>query len=44
MKNVLHLSVIITLFSLSVFAQELVGERINCAPVVQSTTAELMQH
>ena len=44
MKKYILLFLSIGIFSFNSLAQELIGEKINCAPVIQATTAELMQH
>jgi len=44
MKKYILLYLLLGVFSFNSFSQEQIGEKINCAPVVQATTSEIMQH
>jgi hypothetical protein len=44
MQRFLELSLFSILIFFNIQAQDIIGERIDCAPVVRATTAELMQH
>jgi hypothetical protein len=44
MKKYILLFLSFSIFSFNSLAQELIGEKINCAPIVKATSSELMQH
>jgi len=44
MKKYILLFLSINIFSFNSLAQELAGDKINCAPIVKATSSELMQH
>jgi hypothetical protein len=44
MKKYILLFLLVSILNFISLGQELIGERINCAPIVTATTAELMQH